>query len=372
MFRYLISCLPVLLASLMSFAQENSSTLVYFGTYTGKGSEGIYVASLDTNGTLGSPRLAAKVTNPSFLAIHPTKKWLYAVSEVETTEGKKGGGVTAFSINPDTGTLTKINSQLTHGGAPCHVSIDRKGNCVLLANYSGGSVCSVPINADGSLGNTFTTIQHTGKSINKERQEASHAHSINPSPDNRFALAADLGTDEIHIYRLNSGSGTITLHANAKTPAGGGPRHLTYHPNGKFVYVNNELTSSVTCFRYDSDKGELSELATSSTLPVDFKGNNTTAEIKTHPNGRFIYVSNRGHDSIAVFRINEDGTLTPTSHTKTGGRTPRNFNFVGKFLLAANQDTGNIVVFAVDEKSGALSPAGSSINVSMPVCVLGK
>ncbi len=349
-------------------AEDKKSERVYFGTYTGRGSEGIYVAELDDAGKLSEPRLAARITNPSFLAVHPNRRWLYAVSEVETADGKKGGGVTAFLIDNSTGTLKKINSQATGGGAPCYLSVDKKGKCVLVANYSGGSVNALPIKDDGSLGEPASFIQHTGKSINKQRQEGPHTHSINVSADNCFAFAADLGTDEIRVYRLDADKALLTPHQVVKTPAGGGPRHLSFHPDGRYAYVNNEITSSVTAYRFDAANGMLTELATVSTIPADFKGENSTAEVKVH--GKFVYVSNRGHDSIAIFEINNDGTLTPKGHVNTQGKTPRNFNLIGNFLLAANQDTGNVVVFKIDEKTGSLTPTGSSAKVSMPVCIV--
>lgn len=347
---------------------------IYFGTYSSRGSEGIYVAELDRAGKLSEPRLAAKVTNPSFLALHPNKQWLYAVSEVEATDGKKGGGVTAFRINTSNGTLSKINSQLTGGGTPCHLSLDRTGKCVMVANYSGGSVNALPIKEDGSLGEATSFVQHTGKSIDKQRQEAPHAHSINVSPDNRFALVADLGTDEIRIYRLEVAKARLTPHQTVRTPAGGGPRHLVFHPNGRHVYVNNEMTSSVTAYSYDEARfdaitGMLKQLDTVSTQPGEVKGN-STAEVKVHPSGKYLYVSNRGHDSIALFAVKENGKLEPLGHVSTGGKTPRNFNLCGDFLLVANQDTGNVVVFKIDDKTGGLTPTGCSINIPMPVCVL--
>jgi len=377
MVRLLLLVVAISLFSEATRADDPTTQRIYFGTYTSRGSEGIYVAELDSKGKLSEPRLAAKVTNPSFLALHPNKQWLYAVSEVETTEGKKGGGVTAFRINDSDGTLSKINSQLTGGGAPCHLSLDKTGKCVMVANYSGGSVNALPIKEDGSLGEAGSFIQHKGKSINKQRQEGPHAHSINVSPDNRFAFAADLGTDEIRIYQLNVAKAKLIPHQAVSTPAGGGPRHFTFHPNGRFAFANNEMTSSVTTYKYDeasfdATAGMLKKLETASTLPADFKGDNSTAEVKVHPNGKFVYVSNRGHDSIAIFAVKDNGTLEPVGHASTGGKTPRNFNICGNFLLAANQDSGTVVVLKIDEATGSLTPTGSSIKVPMPVCVLPK
>lgn len=351
-------------------SQADDTVRVFFGTYTGNGSEGIYVADQDkATGKLSEPRLAAKVTNPSFLALHPDGKHLYAVSEVDTTDGKKGGGVTAFEIDPATGLLNKLNSQPCGGAAPCHISIDKTGKCVLIANYSGGNVSSLPIKDGGLLGEVVSNIKHTGTSVNKQRQEAPHAHSINIDANNRYAFAADLGTDEIRIYQLDPSAATLTPHSIVKVPEGGGPRHFAIHPNGQFAFTNNEMTSTVTSFRYDPERGTLNTLGTVSTLPQPTPGN-STAEIKVHPNGKFVYVSNRGHNSIALFHINTDGSLTPQGHFSTQGKTPRNFNLRGNFLIAANQDSGDVFVFKIDETTGALSPTGSSIKVSMPVCVL--
>jgi 6-phosphogluconolactonase len=370
MAHWLILVLVLSFSTIPNHTEDKKPERVYFGTYTGRGSEGIYVAELDDTGKLSEPRVAAKITNPSFLAVHPNRQWLYAVSEIETTHGKNGGGVTAFLIDNATGALTKINSQVTGGGAPCYLSVDKKGKCVLVANYSGGSVNALPIKDDGSLGEPASFIQHTGKSINKQRQEGPHAHSINISADNRYAFAADLGTDEIRIYQLDANKAKLVPYQVVKTPAGGGPRHLSFHPQGHYAYVNNEMTSSVTAYRYDAANGMLTELATFSTIPSDFKSENSTAETKVAANGKFVYVSNRGHNSIAVFEINDDGTLTPKGHVSTQGKTPRNFNLIGNFLLAANQDSGSVVVFRIDPDTGSLTPTGSSVKVSMPVCIV--
>lgn len=370
MFR--LTCLLIGWIPLMTTTHaQDAKQFIYFGTYTGKGSEGIYLAELDSKlGTLSTPKLAANVVNPSFLALHPTKRYLYAVSEVETTDGKKGGGVTAFARDPDTGLLTKLNSQLTGGGAPCHICVDKTGQCVLVANYSGGSVTSLPIHADGSVGEAVSLIKHTGSSVNKQRQEAAHAHSINVDPTNKFAVVADLGTDEIRLYDLDPANAQLKPHGIVKTPAGGGPRHLAFHPQGPFAYTNNEMTSSVTCLGYDAKKGNFQVLNTLSTLPEKSTVDNSTAEIRVHPSGKFLYVSNRGHNSIAIFQIKDDGSLLAQGHVSTQGKTPRNFGINNDFLIAANQDSGNVVVFRIDQSHGGLTPTGSSVQVSMPVCVV--
>jgi 6-phosphogluconolactonase len=343
---------------------------VYVGTYTGRGSEGIYVSKLDMHtGKLTEPQLAAKVTSPSFLAVHPSRKYLYAVSEVETTEGKKGGGVTAYQIDSSTGKLTKLNAQLSGGAGPCHVSIDPSGNVCMVANYSGGSVASFAIKSDGTLKPAASFHQHEGTSANKQRQEAPHAHSINSDTLGLFAIAADLGTDELRSYRIDPASGKLTPAHITKTAPGGGPRHFAFHPNGKWAYTNLEMTSSVAALDYDG-RGKLTVREMLSTLPQPTPGN-STAEIRVHPSGKFVYVSNRGHNSIARFAVQADGSLKASGHTSTMGKTPRNFGLVGDFLLVANQDSGNVVVFRIDPTTGDLTPTGSEVKVSMAVCVVG-
>lgn len=368
MLRLLSTFLLTLIA--MPVAADDALPWVYFGTYTGRGSEGIYVSQLDTKtGQLSAPQLAAKVASPSFLAVHPGRKFLYAVSEVETTAGKKGGGVTAYQIDAATGKLTKINAQVSGGGAPCHVSVDPSGKVCLVANYSGGSVTSFPIHSDGSLGEAASFIKHEGKSVDKQRQEAPHAHSINCDLAGAFAFAADLGIDELRSYQIDATTGKITPFHITKTPPGGGPRHFAFHPNGKWAYTNLEMTSSVTALTYDGH-GKLTVGQTLSTLPEPTPGN-STAETRVHPSGKFVYVSNRGHNSIACFAVKEDGSLEAKGHTSTGGKTPRNFGLLGDYLLAANQDSGNVVVFRIDAATGDLTPTGSEVKVSMPVCVVG-
>jgi 6-phosphogluconolactonase len=349
---------------------------VYIGTYTGRGSEGVYRAQLDLKtGLLELKGVTKGIQNPSFLAIHPTGKFLYAVSEVEVQGGKKTGGVSAFSIDASTRELTLLNQQESGGSGPCHLAIDATGKVVLVANYGAGSVASLPIDADGRVKPTASVVQHQGKSVNEQRQEGPHAHSFNVDPTNRFAVAADLGVDKIFVYKLDSEKGTITPNdpPSAQTPAGGGPRHFAFHPGGKFAYANNELTSSVNAMTWDGEKGVLKVIQTMSTLPsTELDLGNTTAEVQVHPTGDFVYVSNRGNDSIAGFKVDkESGKLSVIGHTKTGGKVPRNFGIdpTGKYLLAANQDSDTVFVFSIDPSSGMLKPTGSSVPVSMPVCV---
>jgi 6-phosphogluconolactonase len=296
------------------------------------------------------------------------------VGEVSDRGGKPTGGVTAFAIDAKTGDLKKLNEQSSGGAGPCHVSVDKTGQCVAVANYGGGSVASLPIKPDGSLGEAASFIQHTGSSVDPARQKEPHAHSANFDAGNHYAIVADLGLDKLLVYKLDPSTAKLTPNdpPSASSPAGGGPRHLAFHPSGKFAYANNEMKSSVTAFSYDAKRGVFEPLQTVTTLSADFKGENSTAEVRVHPNGRFAYVSNRGDDSIAIFAIDPaTGRLTVAGHQKTGGRVPRNFNIdpSGRWLLAANQDTHNVVVFAVDEKTGQLKPTGNEIKVGSPVCV---
>jgi 6-phosphogluconolactonase len=350
-----------------------AEVLMYVGTYTRGDSKGIYAYRLeDSTGKLTPLGLAGEAANPSFVTIHPNRRFLYAVGE--GNEAGKGGTVTAFSIDAGTGKLTKINTQYTRGGGPCYVRLDKTGKCALVANYGGGSVISFPVNADGSLGESASYIEHKGSSLDPKRQAKPYGHSINPSPDNRFAVAADLGTDQLFIYRLDPTRATLTPNepAFARVAPGSGPRHFAFHPSSRFAYAINEMRSTVTVFRYDASNGVLTEMQTVSTLPADFKGNNSTAEVQVHPSGRFLYGSNRGHDSIAVFSIDpRKGMLTLIENVSTQGRVPRNFGIdpSGRWLIAANQNTNNLVVFRIDEKTGRLTATGQAEQVGSPVCV---
>ena len=355
-------------------AQDAGKVRVYFGTYTNETTKGIYLSTLDTaTGKLSPAELAGEVKNPSFVSIHPSRKFLYAVSEISDFDGKRVGGVSAFQIDGATGRLKLLNQQSSVGAGPCHLVVDAAGKNVLAANYGGGSVCVLPIGEDGKLSPASSSIQHQGSSVNKQRQEAPHAHSINLDPANRFAFAADLGLDKVLIYKFDGGKGMLTANdppAGIVAP-GSGPRHFAFHPSGKYAFVNNEMTSSVTAFAYDPAQGSLTDIHTLSTLPEPTPGN-STAETVVHPSGKFVYVSNRGHDSLAMFQCDEaTGKLTPIGHQSTGGKTPRNFNIdpTGRYVLAANQSTNNVVVLKIDLNSGKLTPTGNSIDVGSPVCV---
>jgi 6-phosphogluconolactonase len=348
---------------------------VYFGTYTRDASKGIYVAKFDAKtGEVSTPELAADVENPSFLAVHQNHKWLYAVSEINTFEGKRTGAVAAFSIDAATGRLTLLNRASSGGTGPCHLVVDRTGRNVLVANYGGGTVAVLPIQADGKVSEPSSVIQHQGSGADKRRQEGPHAHSINMSANNRFAVAADLGLDQVLVYRLDADRGVLTANDPpfAKVAPGSGPRHFAFHPKGRFAYVINEMASTVTAFQWDGERGALREISTVSTLPKDFTGQNSTAEVQVHPSGKFVYGSNRGHDSIAVFKVDpKQGSLTPVEQTSTQGEVPRNFGIdpEGKYLFAANQNSASVVVFKIDGATGKLTPTGKKLQVAYPVCV---
>jgi 6-phosphogluconolactonase len=343
---------------------------VYFGTYTrGDSSKGIYRSTLDLDtGKLSGPVLAAEAKNPSFLEIHPGGKFLYAVSE-----SGGAGSVSAYAIGND-GSLKLLNQQPSSGSGPCHVSIDHAGKNVLVANYGSGSASVIPIKPDGTLAKPTGFAQHEGSSVNPKRQKEPHAHSINVSPDDRFAFVADLGTDKVMIYKLDVEKGTIVANDPpfAKLKPGAGPRHFAFAPNGRHAYAINELHCTVTAFAYEPSSGALTEIQTLPTLPEAFDGSNSCAEVRVHPNGRFLYGSNRGHDSIAVYRINRrKGTLRFVEHETADIKTPRNFNIdpTGKFCLVANQGSDSVVVFGINRKTGALEPTDHRITIGRPVCV---
>jgi 6-phosphogluconolactonase len=348
---------------------------VYIGTYTRGASQGIYHCRLDpSTGDLSSPQLAAAVQNPSFLAIHPNRHWLYAAGELGDFRGTKTGAVSSFAIDSATGSLSLMNQQSSGGSGPCYLVVDAAGKNVLVANYGGGSVAVLPLQNDGKLGEPSCVVQHEGSGPDRQRQQGPHAHSINLDPANRFSFVADLGLDKVFVYRFDTNHGKLLANdppAVAVAP-GAGPRHFAFHPSGKFAYVINEMHSTVTAFTYSAADGKLQKLQTITTLPDGFQGSSTTAEIQVHPTGKFLYGSNRGHDSIAVFAIDQtSGRLTFVEQESTQGKTPRNFGIdpTGKFLLAANMDSNVIVVFGIDPLTGALTPTAHRIDVPTPVCV---
>ncbi|GAB6186313.1 lactonase family protein [Thermopirellula anaerolimosa] len=356
-------------------AEGNAVYRIYFGTYTRGESRGIYTCDMDTvQGTLSAPKLVAEVRNPSFLAFHPTLPRLYAVSELWQTEGPERGAVTAFAIDDASGELRELNQEAVGGAGPCHLAVSPGGRCLVTANYGSGSTSVLPLDGDGRLLPRSCVIQHEGSGPNASRQKGPHAHQTIFSPGGGILLVPDLGIDQVLLYRLDETTGTLSAWnpPGVAVPPGSGPRHCAYHPTGKFLYVVNELASTVSVFAC-ADEAPVRLLQTISTLPPEFDGQNTTAEIEVHPSGRFAYASNRGHDSIAAFAVDSaTGKLSEIDRFPSGGKVPRNFALApgGRFMLAANQDTDNVVVFAVDQATGRLQPTGVSVQVGAPVCIV--
>jgi 6-phosphogluconolactonase len=369
--RQLVLTLAV--APFASAAHKPSKYFVYVGTYTGPLSKGIYSYRFDSrSGELEPMGLAAEVINPSWVTIHPNRKFLYAVSELGNN-GKENGAVTAFAIDPKTGALTRLNSVSSVGGGACHVVVDKTGHTLLVANYGAGSVAAIPLAADGRLADPPVLIQHKGSSVDPRRQRGPHAHGVFLSADNRFLFVPDLGLDQVMQYRLDAAKASIAPNDPpfAKVPPGSGPRHFAFHPKGKYAYVINEMKSTVTAFSYDAAQGSLSEMQNISTLPKDFSGEDNSAEIEVDAKGRFLYASNRGHDSITAFAIAKDGTLALVENVPTQGKAPRSFRIdpTGTYLFAANQDTGSIVQFRIDAKTGRLTATGKKVELYKPVCI---
>ncbi|UYZ63974.1 lactonase family protein [Hymenobacter weizhouensis] len=349
--------------------------LVYVGTYARPDADSIFLFRLDPKtGALTRLRAEKAGENPSFLALAPGHRYLYAANEVSEYQGAPSGFVSAFAIDPRTGGLTPLNQQPSGGAGPCYLRLDGTGRAALVANYGGGSVSLLPVAPTGPVQPPAATHPHRGAGPNPDRQTAPHAHCIIPDPAGRFAFAVDLGTDQVLGYQLDAAQGRLTpLAAPAFTARpGAGPRHLTFHPNGRWAYLINELTSSVSALAYDAGAGTFRELHTLSALPAGFTGANTCADIHVAPNGRFVYASNRGHDSLVVFAVAPgSGRLTVVQHMSTQGKTPRNFALdpSGTILLAANQNSNTIVTFRINAQTGQLTPTGRSAEVPAPVCL---
>ena len=372
--NYFASAKLLALLLVMATPLQAAKSLVFIGTYTeGSESEGIYRFRFDDEtGALSPAGTAGISTNPSFLALHPQKNLLFAVGETRDFNGSDCGSLAAFEIDPSTGELAEINRVSSSGGIPCHLVTDREGKHLLVANYHGGNVAVVPVGEDGKLGARSAFVQHEGSSVDKSRQESPHAHSINLDRANRRAFAADLGTDELVIYEFDRGRGTLERSGAVDIAPGSGPRHLAIRPDGKFLYLLNELKSTLTVIAYEPGSGDCEQLQTISTLPGDYRGANGTAEVQITPDGRFLYASNRGHDSLACFRIDADsGRLTLIEIQPTGGSAPRNFGIHpgGRFIIAANQNSDSLRVFAIDQASGELEDTGHSARCPKPVCV---
>jgi 6-phosphogluconolactonase len=346
-----------------------SQYIAYVGTYTRPNrSKGIYAYKFDAKtGKFTSIGVAAETPNPSFVVVHPNGKFVFAANEGNPPT------VSAFAVEAGTGMLKPLNSVNSKGSGPCHLAIDRTGKWLFVANYNSGSAASFPIAADGSLGEAVSVVQHAGSSANPQRQRGPHAHEVVVSSDNKFVFVPDLGLDKVMIYKFDPAKGSLTANEpdSAKIAPGSGPRHLAFAPNGKFVYLMTEMTSSVVAFSYDVKQGSFKEMQTYPAVPADFTGQKSGAEIAVHPNGKFLYASNRNHNSITEFTIDAKGALALAGNVPSQGKTPRHFAIdpTGAFLIVENQDTDNVVVFKIDQKTGALTPTGDVLEVSQPVAV---
>jgi 6-phosphogluconolactonase len=373
--RY-VAALVICIAALAGACSDSSEgRRVWIGTYTDNSkSKGIYTGLFDEEtGTLSELTVAVETPNPSFVVLHPNPKYLYAVNE--THDGpEKSGLVTAYTINPTTGALTELNHQLSRGADPCHLAVDATGRFLVVANYSSGTFAEFPIGTDGRLGEAMAVLTHAGAGPNKDRQEGPHAHDVVFDRDNRHLVAVDLGLDQVFVYAFDAASGTLTPSnpPSAATAPGAGPRHFAFHPNGRTAFSINELSSTITSYAWDGGSGALTPGASVSTLPANFQGTNSTAEIAVDAAGRFVYGSNRGHDSIAVFAVTSSGALSLVEHTPTGGKTPRDFTIdpSGRWLVAANQESSTLTVFRRDPTSGRLTAVGAPQPAPTPVCVL--
>ncbi|HEY3391734.1 MAG TPA: lactonase family protein [Lacipirellulaceae bacterium] len=358
-----------------------NATLAYVGTYTGGKSQGIYLFRLETQNPEDSQNvllvplgLAAEIASPAFLEIDAKRRLVFAVNETNEMNGRPTGGVSAFSVDSATGKLKLLNQRSSMGTGPCHLVLDRTGRHVFVANYGSGSVAVLPVSSDGRLGEASDVVQHEGKSVNPQRQEGPHAHCVTLDPANRFLFVCDLGLDKVMIYKFDAANGKLTPNepAFAAVAPGAGPRHMVFRPDGRYAYVINELNSTITAFSYDVDAGALKELQTVSSLPEDYDGPNTCAEIGIHPSGKYVYASNRGHDSVVLFAVDrEKGTLSYIAEQSSGGKTPRHFGIhpAGTHLAIANQNSDTLLLCRVDEASGRLKPSGVVAEVPTPSCI---
>jgi 6-phosphogluconolactonase len=351
------------LVSLLPTVGWGADYLMYVGSYTTGAGKGIYAYRFDTASGKATPLgVAAETPNPSWVTVDAKGRFLYAANEMGNRGGEPGNTVSAFSIDRSTGKLTFLNKFPSRGGGPCTLAIDKTGKWIAVSNYNTGSVAVLPIGADGKLAEAVGFVQHEGSSADQRRQRGPHAHTVVFSPDNRYLLVADLGLDKVLVYRFDAAKGTIVANdAFGKLAPGSGPRHIRFHPNGKVLYTISEMASTMTAFQFDAAKGSLTEFQTVRTLPADFKGNSSTAEVQVNAKGTVVYGSNRGADTIAVFSVDpKKFTLTPVDYTPSQGRTPRFFTLdpSGAWLVVANQDGGNVVLFKVDAKTGKLTPTG--------------
>jgi 6-phosphogluconolactonase len=348
------------------------SAWLYIGTYAPPEAAGLFLFQWDeATGRLDYRDQVTGEANPSYLALHPSGRFLYAVNEVSEFQGQPGGGVSAFAVQAATGQLTLLNRQRSEGKGPCHLTTDREGRVLLVANYDSGSLAVYALEADGRLRAAGQVVQHAGRGVNPERQEGPHAHSITLAPDNRFALSCDLGLDRVTVYRLDAVHGQLQLQAEVVVSPGAGPRHLAFHPAGQQLYLVNELASTLAVYAYTPETGALALRQTLSMLPEGYAGPNTSAAVAVHPGGGFVYGSNRGHDSLVIYAVDSaTGGLTLVGHESARGRTPRDvvIDPTGAWLLAANQDSDTVVIFHIDAHSGRLR-LHQQIEIPRPVCL---
>jgi 6-phosphogluconolactonase len=370
-----VAAVSLPIAAIAVVRSAAAGRLVYIGTYTSDSSKGIYAFRFDdASGVLAPLGLAAGTKSPSFLAVSPNRKFLYAVNEISSYEGERAGSVTAFNINAENGRLAPLNAKSSKGDGPCHLAVDATGRFLAVANYGGGNFSLLPIGADGRLGDSIAILANGGSGPDKERQKGPHAHAVVFDARNRYLLGADLGLDRVFIYKFDPATGSIGANdpSSVQLAPGAGPRHVAFHPTRPLAFAINELASTVTSLSWDPATGRLAAAGSVSSLPSGYSGTNSTAEIAVHPNGRFLYGSNRGHDSIAVFSIGATGTLSLVEHESTRGKTPRSFAIdpSGKWLIAANQQSNSLAVFSINQDTGALTPVGPLAQVGTPVCVL--
>ena len=368
-FCWLPICCALLIGAVACCAADATESEL---CYIGSGEKDIHVYRMDTStGALREVAPPALIAHPSFITLSPHYECLYAVTE---GGGQNSSSVSAFSVDRQSGKLTFINKEPAGGSGPCHVAVDQSGKALLAANYSSGSMAVFPIKEGGAIGGRSGFFQGEGSSVNRQRQEGPHAHCVITDPADRFALLCDLGLDKVFVFKFDPIAATITANDPpfALVKAGSGPRHITFHPNGRFAYLISEMGQTMTAFKYDASRGALHEIQTESTIPEDFTAPSTCAEVLVHPSGKFLYGSNRGHNSIVEFTIDSaTGRMTRVGWTPTQGKTPRNFEIdpTGKFLVAANQDSDTVVVFRIDANTGALTPAGQKIESLRPMCV---
>lgn len=369
---FFVGLLAIGLVSGLRAQSTSSADRLYVGTYSRRGSEGIYIVQLDRKtGALSIAGTAKNNENPSFLALHPSKNYLYAVNEA--SGGAGAAGANAYDIDKTTGALQLLNQQVTDGAGPCYISLDKAGKMAFVAAYGGGVFTALPVAADGKLGTLVERVKYAGNNPANPRQDAPHAHSATVSPDGKQVYVADLGNDRVYIYNLGGSKPTPNAIPFVTVKQGSGPRHMAFHPNGRFAYVVEELTSSMAVFARDPKTGSLTLLKDGiATLPTTFTAPNTSADIHIDAAGTFIYQSNRGHDALAVLKVGPDGVPTLIGQVPVGGKTPRNFwlDPRGQFVIVANQDTDNLVVFRRTASTGMLTATGQELKIPAPVCVI--